>query len=339
MASSLRLAGAVALGVTLAAPLAAQRKTPTTYAITNARLVPVSGPVIENGTIVVRSGLIAAIGAAVTAPADAQIVDGTGLTVYPGFFDSYTALGYPAPAAVGAATGGGRGAAAAAPAARPAGAANSNYGVGLQPEVQAVDDLDPDATGFDAAHGAGITTALTSSASGIYRGQSALINLRIANVNAILLRSGLTQNMGFSRGGGGGFGGGGGYPGSLMGVITSIRQELYDAQHYRDVKAAYDKNPRGMQRPEFDPSLEALLPVLARTQSVVMQANSEREILRALDIAKEFNIRMMIAGGAEAAKVIDRLKADDVTVLLSLNFPEKGGAAGGGGRGGRQVRL
>ncbi|NBR68131.1 MAG: amidohydrolase, partial [Actinobacteria bacterium] len=72
------------IATTLAAPLAAQRVTPGTYAITNARIVPVAGPAIEKGTLVVRDGLIAAVGATVTPPADARVVDGSGLTIYPG---------------------------------------------------------------------------------------------------------------------------------------------------------------------------------------------------------------------------------------------------------------
>src|SRR5215213_4676154 len=76
-------------------PLNAQRSAIDTYAITNARIVTVSGPVIERGTVVVRNGLIAAAGANVTAPSDARVIDGAGLTVYPGLIDAYTNLALP----------------------------------------------------------------------------------------------------------------------------------------------------------------------------------------------------------------------------------------------------
>ncbi|MDQ3586253.1 MAG: hypothetical protein M3407_10825, partial [Acidobacteriota bacterium] len=69
-----------------------------TYAITNAHIVPVAGPEIARGTVVIRDGLIVATGANVTAPADARIIDGAGLTVYPGLIDANTSLGVPAPA-------------------------------------------------------------------------------------------------------------------------------------------------------------------------------------------------------------------------------------------------
>src|SRR5215813_3164612 len=73
----------------------AQRNAIDTYAITNARIVTVSGPVIERGTVVVRNGLIAAAGENVSAPPDARVIDGSGLTVYPGLIDSYTNLALP----------------------------------------------------------------------------------------------------------------------------------------------------------------------------------------------------------------------------------------------------
>ena len=326
MVASLRHATAVAAaGLLCAVPLAAQlaspRSVPATYAITNARLVPVSAPAIEKGTIVVRDGLIAAIGASVAVPGDARVIDGTGLTVYPGLIDAYGSLGVPnAPAqgVGGGGRGGGGGFAAGGPSATPARTApNSNYPAGLQPELSVVELLKADDEAFSGPTSAGITTALTGSGSGIFQGQSAIINLAGGDVNAMLVKASVSQNIGFSplRNGG--------YPNSLMGVFSALRQQLLDAQHYRDEKAAYDRSPRGMKRPEFDPSLEALQPALARTQPVVLYASTQREIERALDLAKEFNLRPIIAGGAEAYMVAARLKAENVPVLLTLNFPRR----------------
>ncbi|HEX6186396.1 MAG TPA: hypothetical protein VFZ44_21070, partial [Pyrinomonadaceae bacterium] len=85
----------------LSAPAGAQRGRPgggvDVYAITNARIVTVSGPVIERGTVVIRDGLIASVGANVNAPPDARAIDGTGLTVYPGLIDASTTLAIPRP--------------------------------------------------------------------------------------------------------------------------------------------------------------------------------------------------------------------------------------------------
>src|SRR5437588_4702524 len=76
----------------------AQQRSLDSYAITNARIVTVSGPVIEKGTVVIRDGLIVAVGDRVPTPADATIIDGSGLTVYPGLIDANTNLGLPEPA-------------------------------------------------------------------------------------------------------------------------------------------------------------------------------------------------------------------------------------------------
>src|SRR5438094_10180940 len=93
------------------------------------------------------------------------------------------------------------------------------------------------------------------------------------------------------------------------------------------MESASAKNPRGMRRPENDPSLAALVPALTRQVPVVMAASEQREIERALDLAKEFNLRPIIAGGTEADRVAARLKAENVPVLLSLDFPRRAGAA------------
>lgn len=302
---------------TVAAPLAAQRVTPGTYAITNARIVPVAGPAIEKGTLVVRDGLIAAVGTTVTAPAEARIVDGTGLTIYPGLIDAYSSLGLRAAPGGGAGGGGGGGGfgGGAAPA-RPAGAPNSRQLPGLQPEVRAIDQV-VDNADFAAAHAAGITTALTAPSGRIYEGQSALISLGSGDFAALAIRPTVALHVGFQ-----GIGGGV-YPGSLMGVFAALRQSLIDARYYRDQQGAYARNPRTARRPDFDPSLEALQPVLAGTMPVVFRANTQREIERALDLAKEFGLKAMIGGGSEAYLVADRLKAENVPVLLSVNFPRR----------------
>ncbi|MBP6444089.1 MAG: amidohydrolase family protein [Gemmatimonadales bacterium] len=320
MVSLLRVAGVVTCVATIASPLSAQRNAPAAYAITNARLVPVSSPAIDQGTVVIRGGLIVAVGATVAVPADARVIDGTGLTVYPGLIDGFGTLGLPSatPAAGGGAAppggGGGRGGGGAAAPRAP----NSTQAVGLQPELAVVNELGPDAASFTAARAAGFTTAFTSIGAGVFRGQSAVINLDGTDVSAMVVKSGMTQQLAFSRGGGGG-----GFPGSLFGVFAAIRQELLDAQRYREVTAAYARSPKGMVRPAYDPSMVALQPVLARQMPMVMLANTQREIERALDLAKEFNLRVIIAGGTEAWKVAGRLKAENVPVLLTVNFPRR----------------
>lgn len=293
------------------------------YAITNARIVTVSGATIEKGTVIIRNGLIDAVGANVAVPPDATVVDASGLTVYPGFIDTYTNLGLaPRPAGqAGGGPGGGPGQGAAQQAAQQP-ASNSNYPVGLRPEESVFDELRGGDSQFDAARNAGFTSALTAGRTGTFIGQSAVINLAGESVSSIVIRSPFAQHLAVGAGGGGG-----GYPGSLMGAFSAVRQMFNDAKRLQEMQRAYAADPRGMKRPEADRSLEALFPVLNRQMPVVFNANREIEIVRALDVIKEHNLIGIIAGGQEAFKVADRLKAQNVPVLLSLNFPRRTAAA------------
>jgi imidazolonepropionase-like amidohydrolase len=297
----------------------ADRAVPGTYAITNARIVPVSGPTINRGTIVIRDGLIVAVGANVQAPADARVIDGAGLSVYPGFIDATSHIGVPtrrAGAGGGGAGGGGGGGASGGAAQQQAIAApNSEHPIGLQPELRMIDIMAFEGDVLDAPRGAGITSVLAAPRDGIFMGQSAFINLFGGSAQDMLVRSPVALHVGFQpvRGQG--------YPGSLLGVFASLRQMLLDAQRYRDIQAAYARNPRGMRRPEHDNSLAALVPVLAKEVPVIMHANSEREIDRALDLATEFGLRAYIAGGEEAWMLTDRLRRESVPVIATLNFP------------------
>jgi hypothetical protein len=277
----------------------AQRSGTDTYAITNARIVTVSGPVIEKGTVVIRDGLIAAVGANVTAPADARVIDGTGLTVYPGLIDANTSLGVPEPAPSPSPSPGQGGGGFLANLLRPptASSTNSTQPVGLQPEVLAEDLIRPGGDAIETERSAGITTALTAPRTGIWIGQSALINLAGDTSQQMIVRSPVAMHVGFTplRGG---------YPGSLMGVFAQLRQMLLDAQRYREAQRVYEQSPRGLRRPSQDRSLEALLPVLDGRTPVVMYAEREREVQRALDFADEFKLKAIIAGGLESWKLV-----------------------------------
>jgi len=319
VALTFTLATVVSIG--FISPAGAQRSAIDTYAITNARIVTVSGPTLDRGTVIVRNGLIAAVGANVNTPSDARIIDGAGLTVYPGLIDSYTNLALPEAAPSPSPGGGGGGGGFFAAAARPSpGGPNSTQPPGLQPEVMIEDVIRPGGNEIESSRSIGITTALTSPRTGIWMGQSALINLAGESAQEMIVRSPVAMHVGFTplRGT---------YPGSLMGVFATLRQMMLDAQRYRDSIARYERSPRGMRRPEMDRSLAALVPVVEGRMPVVMLANSEREIARALDLATEFKLKLIVAGGREADRLAERLAKQNVPVLLSLNLPRRTTAA------------
>ncbi|MBV9216192.1 MAG: amidohydrolase family protein [Acidobacteria bacterium] len=289
-----------------------------TYAITNAKIVTVSGATIDRGTVVIRNGLIQSVGANAAIPSDAQAFDVNGSTVYPGFIDALTNLGIAAAATQqqgGRPNGGGGGGQQQAQQAAPA--SNSNYPAALRPETLVDDEIRAGDPSYDASRNAGITTVLTVSRSGIFNGQSAVIDLAGDSVSEMILRSPFGEHVTYTTAG---FGT---YPGSLMGTFSALRQMFYDAQRLQTWQKMYASDPKGIKRPEADKSLEALFPLLNRQMPIVFNANTEREIVRSLDFIKEFNLLGVIAGGQEAWKQSDRLKAMNVPVILSLNFPKR----------------
>lgn len=286
------------------------------YAIRGGTVVTVTGATIQKGTVIVRNGLIEAVGADIPIPADARIIDATGMTIYPGFFDAYTNLGL-RPQQPPQGPGGGGGGVLVDPAltfiaqmsAPPSSA-------GLLPEVSVVDQLQVAANTFDAQRAAGITTALTGPRTGVFQGQSALINLGGEAAEKLILKAPFSLNVGFS-------GARGGYPGSLMGVFSFLRQSLLDAQHYREEWARYKKSPRGAQRPQINKSMEALQPVINGEMPVIFNVSTVREMKRAIALAEEFNLKYLLNGGLQSYQIADYLKAKNATLLLSLSFPQK----------------
>jgi Amidohydrolase family len=301
---------------------------PSTVAIRNAKIVTVSGPVIAKGTIIVRRGLIEAVGENVTVPADAWVVDGEGMTVYPGLIDGLSTVGIPgaAPAAAAGGGRGGRGNAAtptqtAAPAAQAA-TTERSWGPEDRPQTTswllAADELLAGDRRVETVRGSGITTAVTFPTRGIFAGQGSIIDLVSGEKAAeMILEPSAGQYLSLGAGGRGG--GGGGFPSSLMGIISYIRQLYLDAGHYKLVKDAYAKDPRGMQRPEYDRALEGLL----ASKRILLPANQLIEIDRMLRFGAELKQPMILYGARDAYRpeAVELLKKANATVLLSLRWP------------------
>ena len=291
------------------------------FAIRGGTVVTVTGATIPKGTVVIRKGLIESVGADAAIPGDARVIDATGMTVYPGLIDAHSAYGLRPETPAG-----GQGRGAAAPTGDPiqmimAQMSAPPSSAGLLPEVTVVDQLQVAETTFDQQRAAGITTALTAPRTGVFQGQSAIINLGTDAAEKLILKAPVSLNVGL--GSGRGFGGGGGYPGSAMGVLAFLRQSLLDAQHYREEWNRYNKNPRGLARPQVNKSLAALQPVINGQMPVVFSVSSVREMERAVSMAEEFGLKYMLSGATQSYQNADYLKSKGATVLLSLSFPQK----------------
>jgi imidazolonepropionase-like amidohydrolase len=295
----------VALGATVVAR-AARPAADDAWAIVNARIVPVSGAPIERGTVLIRNGLVEAVGPAVQTPPDARVLDAAGMTVYPGLVDALVELEEEDE---------GRRGGPQQPQQRRA--ADRDNPPGIFAARDALTLVKPGGR-FDAMRESGITTALVVPKSGIFRGRSALVNLAGETPQEMAVKTETAVHVGFAPQGGFGV-----YPSSLMGVVSVIRQTLVDAAHHQMLWKRYRETPRGMERPAPSENLDALAAAVERRVPVVMEAQVERDIRRALSLAKEMGLRPVIAGGREAWKAADALKASEAPVLLSLEFPER----------------
>lgn len=276
------------------------------YAVVGARIETGDGTVLEKGTVLIRDGLIEAVGAQVTVPPEAEVIPGEGLVVYPGFVDGLNSSGLALPAAQPQQD---------TPTDTsldvPAAMREANR-TGIRPELRAADHLALTDAQLVPLRQAGFTTALVAPTGGILDGVGAVVNLggQPRREAVVAPAAGLHAGFRVTRGS---------YPGSLMGVFSHFRQTMLDAQRYGAQQARY--RSRGGKRPPEDPVLAALQPVLAGELPVIWDADSAKEIRRALALAEEFRFKLVISGGAEAWKVAPLLAQRQVPVLVGVNFP------------------
>jgi imidazolonepropionase-like amidohydrolase len=300
-----RAARALALAATLPLSLAPRVAVAQsdTWALTNARIQTVTKGVIEKGTLIVRKGLIEAVGPNLTIPQDARVMDLAGKTVSPGLIDLTSSLGLPTPAApTGGNFGGGGG-----------GAQSQGGPRGIEAERDAARDLKVTPGDIKPIRDAGVTAVLVAPARGLFRGTSALVPLRDSVDATAVVRDPVAMHIGYQ-------GVQGDYPGTLLGVITYQRQALYDAQRQALLLDRFKANPRGMVRPENDARVDALVPVVKGELPAFIEANNENEIRRAARLAREFSLKAAVVGATEGWLALDALAGKPVVV--SVNFPQ-----------------
>ena len=312
-AVALAAVGGLAIWVATGTPLAQAR--PGTLAITGASIIARPGADAAPGTIVITDGTITALGAGAAAPPGAQVIEAAGLTAYPGFLDAATSIG---------ADGDGRARVSGSPRdidqdlTRDALAATRTVNrKGIFPDYAVAQNLHITATDADTWRAAGFAASHSMPGDALLAGTSAVALLldsadapgTRAIVDAATMLVGGWQAPGND------------YPRSLMGSIAHLRQTFLDARHYRTVWDLYRSTDGASRRPGYDFALEALDPVLNGELPIVFPADRQDEIDRALGLAAEFGLRLVVDGGAEAVKAQDRLEAADVPVLLRIDFP------------------
>ena len=294
---------------------------PPFYAIRDVTVVTGMGESIEGATVLLADGLIEAIGADIDIPGDAWVIDGDGMFLYPGLIDGLTTLGQKPDEGSGGGTAGGPG-------------PGSGRG---GPTIRGPEDRPQTTPWLSAAdllgederakkwRKAGFTATVTSPTDGLFAGQAALINLggTPANPNTKMITQTIVAAPVALRINFRAPGRGRGYPGSLMGSLAYVEQVFLDTQHYASAKAAYRAAPRGLDRPTYDRTLEVLEMAMEDGTPFLMPGHLGREIDRALIMAAEFDLPLVIYGGQGAYARIDALKAAGASVLVSLNWPKE----------------
>src|SRR2546425_5118603 len=237
------------LALFCAAPaLQAQGGEPQYFAIRGAKVVSVSGPPVENATIVVSRGLITAVGKDLAIPPEAWVIEGKGLTVYPGLIDSFTDVGIPAaPPAVG--EGGARGSQE-----RARGPEDRPYST---PWRSGADEVSLGDKRIETWRSAGFTTVVSAPKGGIFPGQAAVLDLAGNRAGDMVVRAAVAVPVALQPSGG--FAN---FPGSLMGVLSYVRQVWLDTDWYTKAVAIYDKKPPGVERPAYGRTETALAQAL-----------------------------------------------------------------------------
>ncbi|HEX7706164.1 MAG TPA: amidohydrolase family protein [Thermoanaerobaculia bacterium] len=283
-----------------------------TLAIRNATIYPVTSAPIPNGTIVIANGTIVAVGTQVAVPAEATIVDGTGLSVYPGLIDSGTDVGLVEINSV-------------------AGTVDTAELGDFNPNARAAVAINPHSEVVPVTRVSGITHVLSVPSGGIVSGQSAFIRLSGWTPAEMVVKAPAAVHLRFPR-----------LRSAPLREVPQqeeaekerrktytneterLRELFRDAQAYARAAAARSADPR-VRRFDRDLILEALVPVVEGRVPVVMHANQARDIRAAFAFADEFKLTTILAGAYDVARVIPELKARNIPVILGpiLALPQR----------------
>lgn len=296
------------LGVALVAAAPIGTVAAQTIAITGGKVYPVSGPPIENGTVLIRNGKIVAVGSNVAVPADAEKVDASGKWVTPGLVSAETQLGL---VEVGFGAG-----------ANESRARTAEGGIPITPDFTSWDGLNPRSVLIPPAREGGVTSVMAMPVGGLIAGQAAMIDLFGDTRADMILRAPAAMIAGI------GDAGGDGAPAKGQ-LVAKLRELLQDTRYYQKHVADFDRG-QSRQLSASPAGLAAMVPVLEGKLPLLINADQASDIQSAIDLAKEFGIKVIIGGGEEAWEVADHLAAAKIPVLAGAmsNIPSSFSALG-----------
>jgi len=265
-----------------------------TVAITNARVLPVSGPAIERGTVVIRAGKIAAVGADVPVPVGARVIDGSSKIVTPGWIESATQIGIVE---------------------IPSGAEGTDDQASTDKELSAaftvVDSFNGESTVIPVTRVEGITRAVVTPVGTGHAilGQGAMFDLSGSQVPISVVKAPVAMFANLGEAGAASEGG------SRASAMLRLREALQDAVDFVRNRAAWNAaQRRPYARGRLD--LEALAPVVRGEVPLAVNANRASDLLAAMRLADEFHLKLILMGAAEGWRVATELAAHKVPVVV-----------------------
>ena len=297
---------AIILGLIVSNLIFAQAKPSKTIAIKGARIIPVVGDEIPTGTILIRDGMIAAIGPDVAVPAGAEVVDAAGLRAYPGLIDSYSYLGLSEISAVSATV--------------------DNRETGrINPQARALEAVRYDSMHIPISRSNGITAALVAPSGGLISGQSTLLRLDGWTNREMVIKAAAAMHIELPglRGGRGGFMGRGAAAGQprVEGpqLLAELKTLFNNARFYEKRREAAAKNLL-LPKPDYNETYECLMPLLRGEIPAMISVHSERDIRAAVQFVKEENIKAIFFGAEQGFKAAEDIRKAGIPVVLgSLN--------------------
>ena len=309
--TALALAAVLALVLPAGAqekPQAESHRDGKTYAIRGVKIITLAGPAVDKGNIVIRDGRIVAIGADAAIPSDAEVLEASGLEAYPGMFDSVDQIGLEEVDAVAATV-------------------DSRELGEFNPQLTAATAVHPASEHIPVTRAAGITHVLTAPSvggfgggGGIILGQASLINLAGWTLDQMLVRRSAAIVVSWP---------------SLNTRSFDFSTFSFKERPFAEAKKEYEKKVQELtdffeearhyeqavakgsaQDYTRDLKLEAMIPVLEGKLPLLIHAERAREIRGAVEFCDKEKVRMILADGAEAMKVVDLLKAKNIPVIL-----------------------
>ena len=275
-----------------------------TYAITNASIIQSPGNMIEGGTIVIKNGLINAVGKNVSVPDDAEVLDGTGLFVYPGFIDgmSYTAAKRPKAME------------------RPNNLFTPdppNDYAGITPENHVVSQIDIGSGSIESMRKAGFTISHTVPYGRMLPGSGALVMLTDkSHADEMILAEDVAMYSQF-------VGAPGAYPGNILGIMAKWRNLYRNAAQDKQHTEMYTEDPSGIERPSRDRVTEAFFPVVSREKPVFFNVTSMLNARRAMRLQKDLGFNLVLGNVQQAWDLIDEIKASGAQLFMSMDLPKE----------------